>query len=99
MLTEQNLSIIIQLATLVGIIFGIYFVFRKPQEKSEIVDAVFQERFTQFDRELANLRDNHIHTLQSKMEAHIQESQIVAISSAEKLGRIEGKLDMLINKK
>jgi hypothetical protein len=98
MITEENISMVIQIATLVGIVFGVYLYFRKPQERGEITDAVMEEKFTQLDRELANLRDNHIHTVTTDLRNHIIESQGAALASAEKLGRIEGKLDMLINK-
>ena len=85
--------------TLGGIIFAVYSYFKKPQEKSDVVEAVLQERFTQFDRELANLRDNHIHSLSESLNKHICESQAVALTSAEKMGAIEAKLNMLIGQK
>lgn len=98
MITSENISLLIQIATLGGIVFGVFLFFRKPQEKSEVVDAVFQERFTQFDRELANLRDNHIHTIGVKLDDHIKESNFVSLANAEKMGRMEAKIDVLIGK-
>lgn len=88
-----------QAITILGVIFAVYLYFRKPQEKSEVNDAVFDVKFRALEDMVINLRDNHLHTLQSKLEAHISESQTAAIGSAEKMGRIEAKLDMLISKK
>ena len=98
MITEQNISIIIQIATLVGLVFGVYLYFRKPQEKGELTDAVFAQRFTQFDRDLANLRDNHIHTLTTKLDDHIVSQQKNELTVCEKLARIETKIEVLITK-
>ena len=98
MLTEQNISIVIQIATLVGLVFGVYLYFRKPQEKGELTDAVFAQRFTQFDRDLANLRDNHIHTLTTKLDDHIVSQQKNELTVCEKLARIETKIEVLITK-
>lgn len=98
MFTEENLSLILQLCSLGAVIFAVFLFFRRPQEKSEVVDAVFQERFNQFDRELANLRDNHVHTIGVKLDNHIADSNIVALVNAEKMGRMEAKIDILIKK-
>jgi hypothetical protein len=98
MITGENISIVIQIATLVGIIFAVYLYFRRPQEKGELTDAVFTERFTQFDRELANLRDNHIHSLGLKLDTHIDSQQKNEMQVCEKLARIETKIEVLIQK-
>ena len=108
-ITEENISIVIQIATLIGIIFGVYLYFRKPQEKSETNDAIFgvefknlektfNDKFLQSDRELANLRDNHIHTLGVKMDKHIDDQGKNEMLVCEKLARLETKLDVLIKK-
>jgi hypothetical protein len=98
MLNEANISLLIQLCTLLGIIFGVFLYFKKPQEKGEIVDAIFETRFTQFDRELANLRDNHIHTIGVKLDAHIETQQRNEMIVCEKLARLESKVDLLLKK-
>lgn len=109
MITEENISIALQVATVIGMIFAVYLYFRKPQEKSETNDAVFDEKLCNLSKNtdekignlkdlVINLRDNHIHTLQSKLEDHIKESQDIAIKSAERQGEISAKLDMLIKK-
>ena len=98
MITTENISTLLQLLTLGGVIFAIYAYFRKPQEKGELIDAVFSERFTQFDRELANLRDNHIHTIDQKLSQHIEDQHKSEMNNIEKLSRLETKLDTLIRK-
>lgn len=109
MITAENISIAIQILTLGGIVFAIYNTFRKPQETSEINDAVFDEKIkslsisteTKIDtvKELViNLRDNHLHTVENKIDKHISDSQDAALKSAERMGEITAKLDMLIKK-
>lgn len=109
MITSENISILIQILTLGGIVFAIYTTFRRPQEKSEVNDAVFDEKIkslasstdTKIDTLkdiVVNLRDNHLHTVESKIDNHISESQTAALNSAKLMGSIEAKLDMLIKK-
>ena len=98
MTLQEKISIVMQIITLIGIIFAVYLYFRKPQEKGEVTDAVFTEKFTSLDRELANLRDNHIHTLGTELRDHISESQTVALRGAEKMGSMEAKIDILLAK-
>lgn len=65
---------------IIGIIFTIYNYFRNPQIRSDKIDALleqklgfvsksFEDRFCRFDRDLVNLRDNHIHTLDTKLDS------------------------------
>jgi len=58
--------------TIISSLFALFMFFRKPQEKSEITDAVMDQRFQSLDKEFANLRDNHLHTIEIKLDAHIQ---------------------------
>lgn len=99
MITEENISIVMQIATLLGVVFAVYLYFRKPQEKSEINDEVFRVQFDALEKTVINLRDNHIHTLDEKLSKHISESQDVALRSAETMGNIKAQLEFLINKK
>ena len=68
MITAENISIVIQISTLVGIIFAVYLYFRKPQEKGEMNDAVYAEKFSALEKTVVNLRDNHLHTLDLKID-------------------------------
>jgi predicted histidine transporter YuiF (NhaC family) len=75
---EFNLNTILQIITLVGVLFAVYHFFRKPQEKSEVIDAVFNERMTNYEKtteKSVQLALNHSHTVESKLDAHIKESQ------------------------
>jgi predicted histidine transporter YuiF (NhaC family) len=101
MITEENISIIIQIATLVGIIFGVYLYFRKPQEKSETTDAVFEERMKNYEsttEKSIQLALNHSHTVESKIDSHIKESQAKGEADARWQGRIETLLENLSKK-
>lgn len=75
MITAENISIFIQVCTLIGIVFAVYLYFRKPQEKSEMNDALFNQRLDSMRELVINLRDNHIHTLESKLDSHIADNQ------------------------
>jgi predicted histidine transporter YuiF (NhaC family) len=101
MITEENISLIIQIATLVGIIFGVYLYFRKPQEKSETTDAVFEERMKNYENtteKSIQLALNHSHTVESKIDSHIKESQAKGEADARWQGRIETLLENLSKK-
>ena len=95
---ELDLPFIIQILTLLGIVWAVYNGVSKPQQKGELTDAVFAERFTQFDRELANLRDNHIHTLDSKLSQHITDNANSNIETVRMLSRIETQIETLLKK-
>jgi hypothetical protein len=101
MITEENISIFIQIATLVGIIFGVYLYFRKPQEKSETTDAVFEERMKNYENtteKSIQLALNHSHTVETKIDSHIKESQAKGEADARWQGRIETLLENLSKK-
>jgi hypothetical protein len=68
MFNQANLSITIQVFTLLGIAWAIYASLRKPQEKSETNDAVYAEKFVALEKTVINLRDNHLHTLEVKID-------------------------------
>ena len=79
---NEIINLSLSLLTLMGIIFAIYIYFRKPQETGEINDAVYDEKMKNINEKFANLsslvvnlRDNHLHSLDNKLEAHIRESQ------------------------
>jgi len=101
MISEENISIIIQIATLIGIIFAVYISFRKPQEKSETTDAVFEERMKNYENtteKAITLALNHSHTIESKLDAHIKESQAKCEADARWQGRVETLLETLSKK-
>ena len=98
MLLQEKISIIIQISTLIGLIFAVYLYFRKPQEKSDITDAVFDVRFNALEKTVINLRDNHIHTLDMKLDKHIQDNQIFMLENTKTCSRIETLIEQLMKK-
>lgn len=52
-----------------GSIFGVYSYFRNPQIKAEREDSIMALNIIQLQKDFANLRDNHIHTIDQKINA------------------------------
>jgi flagellar basal body-associated protein FliL len=85
---------IIYLVIAVGTtVFSVYLYFRKPQEKSEVNDAVFDVKFQTLEKLVTNLRDNHIHTIESKLDLHIENQNKSELTMAKTIGRIETILE------
>ena len=99
MITPEILNYILGILAIAGTAFGVYNYIRKPQEKGEVNDAVFDTKMSALKDLVINLRDNHLHTLECKLDKHIEENQRDAIKTAEINGRIEAKLDMIIKNK
>lgn len=106
---EFNLNTIIQICTLLGLIFAVYLYFRKPQEESFINDKVFEERMlhmreasrveiTGIKELVTNLRDNHLHTIESKLDGHIKDQHANELCIAKQVERITTILDERIPK-
>jgi hypothetical protein len=105
---------IIYLSIAVGTtVFSVFLYFRKPQEKSEVNDAVFNEKFlnlklstdekfkemvTGFNKSI-ELALNHSHTVEVKIDSHIKESQTKGELDARWQGRIETLLEERLPKK
>jgi hypothetical protein len=72
MITEENISILIQICTLVGIVFGVYLYFRRPQEKGEITDALFAEKINfiteRFETKFQDMKDGVVKIMQNDMQ-------------------------------
>jgi uncharacterized protein YlxW (UPF0749 family) len=65
MATLQTISIVV---TLIGVIIMVYRSIFSPQARSDKNDAVLSEEIKAIRAELANLRDNHIHSLETKLD-------------------------------
>ena len=65
-LNFQSLSYILGCA---GMIFGIYSYFRNPQIKLEKGEGLMAMSIKQLQLDLTNLRENHMHTLDVKLDA------------------------------
>lgn len=98
MLTHETLDIIIQVLTLGGIVFAVWLAVRKPQEKSEVNDAVFNERFVALEKMVTNLKDNHIHSLDQKLDGHIASTQMFMLETTRTTSKIETLVEQLLKK-
>lgn len=98
MITQETLTFIIAILSIGAFVFSIFLYFRKPQEKSEINDAVFDVKFKSLESLFVNLRDNHLHTLDVKLDLHIESQQKNDMMVCEKLSRIETHLENLLKK-
>ena len=98
MTSLQILDLALKILTFIGVIFAVYHFFKKPQEKSEIVDAVFDTKFCNLEKTVINLRDNHLHTLETKLDQHIAQNQMYMLETTKTTTRIETLLEQLLKK-
>ena len=96
---QTTLTYIIGLGTVFSFIFTWYNSIRKPQERGEVNDACFNERLTSLRETVVNLRDNHLHTIEEKLDKHIAENQRDCIETAKQMSKIETLLEEIIRKK
>ena len=54
---------------IICLIFTVYNYFRKPQIEADKIDTVLSLNVSNMQKDLINLRDNHIHTIEQKIEA------------------------------
>lgn len=99
MTIDFSLNTLIQICTLLGIIFGVYLYFRRPQEDTETRNAVFNERFNNLEGIVLNLRDNHIHTLQEKLEDHVKFESAWQMETSRQIERLNVILEERLPKK
>lgn len=81
------LEIIISICTVFGIVFAIFNYFRNPQVNSDKNDALMGQTIQQLRLDLTNLRDNHVHTLDTKLDQTISQVSQLSIEVT-KLGVI-----------
>ena len=78
-LTADNLVYLIGVLSLISMVLQVYSSIIKPQFKSDKTDALLSQQlselakntaaqFLQMAKDFANLRDNHVHTLQGSIE-------------------------------
>jgi len=98
MFNQANLSIIIQVITLLGIAWAIYNSLKKPQEKSEVNDAVFDTKFRSLEDMVKKIELNDLHELKGMFNTHITNQNSYERDMCGRLGGIEAKIDLLIKK-
>ena len=76
LLTPQNIMFVLGI---MGVIFGVYHYFKNPQINSQIVEALLKEKFEALSKEIQNLKDNHIHTLENKIADNKTDIQNLAL--------------------
>lgn len=99
MTLQAILSLILGGCNLIAIIIGVYIFLRRPQEKSELNDAVFRSEFNSLEKTVTNIRDNHLHTLEIKLDKHICDNQTKSELDARWQGRIETLLEERLPRK
>jgi hypothetical protein len=95
---QQALTFLIGILTILSFIFTWWNAIKKPQIKSEVEDAKFNEKFKGLESIVLNMRDNHLHTLEVKIDKHIEENQRDCIDQTKQLSRIETLLEQLMKK-
>jgi len=99
MIIDQNsLTYIIGIATVFSFVFTWYNSIKIPQQRGEIQDEVFKEKFQGLEKIVINLRDNHMHTIEQKLDKHIEENQRDNILHTRQMTRIETLLEQLLKK-
>lgn len=97
-INQETLTFLIGIGTIFSFVFTYYNSIRKPQQKGEVVDARFDERFNALKDIVINLRDNHLHTMAEKLDKHIEDNQRTCLEQAKQMGKIEGLLEQIIKK-
>jgi len=72
MLTQELITYIIGVTTLITMGITLYNSLKKPQDASNIKEAVFDEKFKNLTETVENLRDNHLAHLDQKIDKHIE---------------------------
>jgi hypothetical protein len=98
-ITPESLSFLIQILTLGGIVFAVVKSIKQPQEKSKLNDVLFEERLGTMKDLFINLRDNHIHTLEVKLDKHISDQQLASQENTKRFTRLETLLDERLPRK
>ena len=110
MITAENISIVLQIATFIGIVFAVYLYFKKPQITSELNDAIFTEQFKnltdKFDDRFQDMKEgviklmqNDLHELKSDVREHIKNQIINERSVASDFTKIFTLLDERLPRK
>lgn len=94
-INSEQLVYIIGLFSLITMILQAYQSIVKPQNKAEKTDAILGQQLINLQRDLVNLRDNHVHTLGMKIDKVNETVQTQAIE----IGKLATIIDERIPKK
>lgn len=81
------LNFILAIIAILSVVFTIWNTVKNPQVASDKNDALMNQSIAQLQRDLTNLRDNHLHTLDTKIDSTISSVNTISIEVA-KLGTI-----------
>jgi hypothetical protein len=84
---------------IISAIFAVYLYFRKPQELSESNDRLFNYQLDEMSKTITNLKDNHLHTLQTKLDCHIDENHKYVQEDIKWKSKMETLLDERLPRK
>lgn len=104
--TQSIINIVLGIGGILGIVFGAYHYFRNPQIRSDKIDALlelsmknlsvkFDEKFKAIEGQIVRLETNHIHTIDTKIDANKQSINLLAIQ----VGKLETIIDERIPRK
>jgi hypothetical protein len=75
----MNYETILTILSIGGILFGAFNYLRNPQIKLEKGEGLMAMSISQLGKDLANLRDNHIHTIDQKLDGQASDIKNLAI--------------------
>jgi hypothetical protein len=96
MITQEFITYTLGIVALLNVGVAIWNSIKKPQEKSEVNDAVFCERMKNYENSTEKsiqLALNHSHTVESKLDGHIKDNQSFAFETTKSLSKIEALLE------
>ena len=82
MTTADKIQTLFYILSILGMAFLIYRNWRGPQEKTEKDDLEMRLQIRQLQADLINLRDNHVHTLDTKLDETNKSVSALAIEQA-----------------
>ena len=65
LITSSNITFVLGLF---GVLFTVYNYFRNPQIEAEKTDGILTLKLTKLQDDFVNLRDNHVHSLDQKVD-------------------------------
>ena len=98
MLTQELITYALGIVALLNVGVVVWNGIRKPQEKSEVNDAVFDVKFQNLCERLDTIKNNDLHELKGMFNTHITNQGVYEREMVDKYARLETKIDMLIKK-
>jgi len=95
-------------ANIISIVFAVYSHFKKPQEKNivsiavlnqaiEAMEKAFESKIVGLEKNINNLRDNHLHTIQGLSE-NIKQNGTYIHDLTKDMGELKGTIKIYFDK-